>query len=79
MSAMSAMFVNLIPLVDIKGPVTNATGGTSLGNPDAGSKSVANPEAFIPPTGSEKTGAGIVTAIVLVTWTGMFGWMSLGD
>jgi len=36
MGSMSAMFVNLQALETIVPPVTNATGGTSVGNPDAG-------------------------------------------
>ncbi|KAH7420265.1 glycoside hydrolase [Cadophora sp. MPI-SDFR-AT-0126] len=79
MAAMSALFVNLLPLENIAPPVTNATGGTSEGNPDAGSHSVANPEAVRPATGGDKAGAGIVTTLVLVGATAMFGWMSIGD
>lgn len=77
MAAMSALFVNLLPLQYVAPPLTNATGGTSEGNPDAGSHSVANPEALKPPTGGDRAGAGIVTTLVLVGATAMFGWMSL--
>lgn len=79
MAAMSALFVNLLPLETIAPPLTNATGGTSEGNPDAGSQSVVNPEAMRPATGGDKAGAGIVTTLVLVGATAMFGWMSIGD
>ncbi len=77
MAAMSAIFVNLLPLENVAAPLTNMTGGTSTGNPDAGSQSVADPEALKPATGGDKAGAGILTTLILVGATGMFGWMSL--
>lgn len=77
MAAMSAVFVNLLPLQPVGAPLTNATGGTSQGNPNAGSQSVANPAALKPATEGDKVGAGILTTLVLVGATGMFGWMSL--
>lgn len=77
MAAMSAIFVNLLSLENTAPPVTNLTGGTSVGNPNAGAGSVANPEAITPATSADRAGAGIVTTIVLVGATGMFGWMSL--
>ena len=77
MAAMSAIFVNLLPLEDVAPPVTNATGGTSVGNANAGSQSVADPAAIKPATEGDKVGAGIVTTLILVGATGMFGWMSI--
>ncbi|TVY87206.1 Mannan endo-1,6-alpha-mannosidase [Lachnellula willkommii] len=77
MAAMSVMFVNLLPLENVQASVTNNTGGTSAGNSNAGSHSDNNPQAVKAATGSDKAGAGIVTALVLVGATGMFGWMSI--
>ena len=77
MAAMSAIFVNMLPLADVAPPLTNATGGTSVGNPNAGSHSVADPAATKPATTSDKAGAGIITTLILVSATGMFGWMSI--
>jgi mannan endo-1,6-alpha-mannosidase len=77
MAAMSVIFTNLLPLADIGPPFTNLTGGTSLGNPNAGSASVANPEAIKPATQGDRVGAGILTTLMLVSATGMFGWMSI--
>jgi mannan endo-1,6-alpha-mannosidase len=77
MAAMSVIFVNLLPLQTIGAPLTNATGGTSVGNSNAGSQSVANPAAIKPATEGDRVGAGILTTLVLVGATGMFGWMSL--
>jgi mannan endo-1,6-alpha-mannosidase len=77
MAAMSAVFVNLLSLQTVGPPLTNTTGGTSQGNPNAGSQSVADPAALKPATEGDRVGAGILTTIVLVGATGMFGWMSL--
>lgn len=77
MAAMSAIFVNLLPLQEVGPPLTNATGGTSQGNPNAGSGSVSDPEAIRPATQGDRVGAGILTTLWLVGATAMFGWMSI--
>lgn len=77
MAAMSAVFVNLLGMESVGVPLTNITGGTSVGDPNAGSKSVADPAAQKPVTQGDRVGAGILTTVVLVGVTGMFGWMSL--
>lgn len=56
-------------------PVTNATGGTSRGNPNAGGKD--NGERPPKPiTTADRAGAGIITFLLLGGATGMFVWMS---
>lgn len=77
MAAMSAVFVNLMDLVHVAAPFTNLTGGTSVGNPNAGSGTSDNLEVVTPATSGDRAGAGIVTTIILVGATGMFGWMSI--
>ena len=77
MAAMSAIFTNLLPLQPIGDPLTNMTGGTSVGNPNAGAQSVADPAAIKPATAADRAGAGIVTTLILLSATGMFGWMSI--
>ncbi|CAG8958539.1 hypothetical protein HYFRA_00009854 [Hymenoscyphus fraxineus] len=77
MAAMSAIFVNLIDLVPIGSPLTNATGGTSESNPNAGSGSSDTLEPIKPATQADRVGAGILTTLILVCTTGMFGWMSI--
>ncbi|TVY59637.1 Mannan endo-1,6-alpha-mannosidase DCW1 [Lachnellula suecica] len=77
MAAMSVIFTNLLSLQSVGSPITNATGGTSVGNVNAGSQAPANPNAIKPATSGDKAGAGFVTALVLVSVTGMFGWMSI--
>lgn len=77
MAAMSTIFVNLLPLTFVGPPLTNLTGGTSQGNPNAGSQSVKDPNALKPATQGDRVGAGILTTLMLVGATGMFGWMSV--
>ena len=46
----------------VKGPLTNQTGGTSVGNPDAGGDTSATPGSeVVPITGADRAGAGILT------------------
>jgi len=59
-------------------PLTNATGGTSLGNPNAGSQSDNFEDNFTPVTTGDKAGAGILTFLILAAASGTFGWMSTG-
>lgn len=62
MAALEAIQSNLI--TETKGPVTNKTGGTSLGNPSAGSP-VEDPSQLRPITTADRAGAAILTALVL--------------
>jgi len=64
MSAVSVFGSNLIPLV--KAPVTAKTGGTSKGDPDAGSQSQNTPVPgdLSVVTTKDRAGAGILTALV---------------
>lgn len=67
-------------LVDMgaSAPVTNSTGGTSAGNPNAGSSSDQFTGATAPPTAGDKAGASILTILILTAAAGTFGWMSTG-
>ena len=60
------------------GPVTNLTGGTSSGDPNAGASSDSFNGHVTPPTTGDKAGAGILTFIILGMAVGTFGWMSTG-
>lgn len=65
----------LISLLPANAPLTNGTGGTSVGNPNAGSETtVMTRLADI--TGGDKAGAGILTAVVIAGCLGAFAWMS---
>jgi mannan endo-1,6-alpha-mannosidase len=74
MSAMEVIQSNLIQ--QAKAPVTNNTGGTSQGNPGAGT--IPNP--LYPddpqPIGA-KAGAGVLTAVVLASFIFMCSWMTI--
>ncbi|KAK3996725.1 glycoside hydrolase [Cladorrhinum sp. PSN332] len=61
-----------------KPPVTNSTGGTSKGDPNAGTHSDNFKHEEAPPTAGDKAGAGVLTFAVLVSVIGTFGWMSTG-
>jgi mannan endo-1,6-alpha-mannosidase len=73
MAALEVIQSNLIQQVG--GPVTNSTGGTSQGDPNAGSKPAAAILQQGPATTGDKAGAGILTALVLVSFVGMIWWM----
>lgn len=67
-------------LVDNTGaPLTNSTGGTSKGNPDAGGDGHDYSLAYPPATTGDKAGAAIITILLLVGAVSTFTWMSLGD
>ncbi|KAK3326410.1 glycoside hydrolase [Apodospora peruviana] len=70
--------VSSLLIGDVKPPVTNSTGGTSIGNPDAGSNSNHFNGFTEPPTTGDKAGAGILTLVILGAAIGTFGWMSTG-
>ncbi|KAG6060095.1 hypothetical protein E4U17_005020 [Claviceps sp. LM77 group G4] len=59
-------------------PLTNSTGGTSKGNPNAGGKDNGE-KTTRPITMGDRVGAGIVTAVVLFVMGGLFIWMSFLD
>ncbi|KAL7623554.1 hypothetical protein AAE478_007237 [Parahypoxylon ruwenzoriense] len=61
LGALSSLLIN-----ETQAPVTNTTGGTSLGDPNAGSHSPTLPENE-PVTTGDRAGAGIITAIMLIT------------
>jgi mannan endo-1,6-alpha-mannosidase len=78
MSALAALSTLLIdqPKV-LNGPLTNQTGGTSQGDPNAGQKftGVSPPREI---TTGDKAGAGILTAVVLASFVGSVLWMGMG-
>ncbi|KAG7289696.1 hypothetical protein NEMBOFW57_006072 [Staphylotrichum longicolle] len=59
-------------------PVTNATGGTSKGDPNAGTHSDDFKTELPPITTGDKAGAAILTLVILVSAVGTMGWMSTG-
>lgn len=59
--------------------VTADSGGTSKGDPNAGMNSKQyNPGELPPVTARDRAGAGVVTAVLVVSVVGTFLWMSMG-
>lgn len=75
MSALEVIQSNLI--AQVAGPVTNETGGTSVGNPLAGSggDSTAAALGYGRTTTGDRIGASFLTLLVLVTVLGGAWWM----
>ncbi|KAL2260485.1 hypothetical protein VTK26DRAFT_5489 [Humicola hyalothermophila] len=78
MSALAALSTMLLAHEGfVKGPLTNETGGTSQGNPNAGSgyHDVDPPRELTP---GDRAGAAVVTVAVLVSFMGTLVWMGMG-
>ncbi|OIW27116.1 putative dfg5 protein [Coniochaeta ligniaria NRRL 30616] len=75
MNALGALLSMLVDEPGVTHPVTNTTGGTSQGNPDAGSDPNVY-QAASPVTQGDRAGAGILTAVLLVGMVTMMVWMS---
>ena len=75
MSAMEVVTSNLIAKVDP--PVTTVSGGTSKGDPSAGTGTKTTPTGMSKSTitTGDKAGAGFLTALVLVGVVGGVWWM----
>lgn len=71
--------VSSLLIDEVSGPVTNSTGGTSVGNPNAGSGSTDNPTVYKPITTGDRAGAAILTVLVLTGISGLFAFMSFGE
>ncbi|CAI6098983.1 unnamed protein product [Clonostachys chloroleuca] len=64
MSALSALIYTLVK--DSDAPKTNSTGGTSIGNPNSGSRSDDEKiRVFAPITTGDRVGAGILTTLII--------------
>ena len=75
---MAALEVIISTQIDrVKPPVTNSTGGTSIGNNNAGLNDGETDDGVIntPVTTGDKAGAGILTAIMLIGMIGGLAWM----
>ncbi len=78
MSALAALSTMLIKQQRVlNGPLTNTSGGTSQGDPNAGQKfQELTPLRDV--TAGDKAGAAIVTVVVLASFLGSVVWMGLG-
>lgn len=70
--------VSSLLIESAKAPVTNATGGSSRGNFDAGTGGDSFNHRLHPVTTGDKAGAGILTILILTSAAGAFTWMSTG-
>ncbi|KUI61650.1 Mannan endo-1,6-alpha-mannosidase DCW1 [Cytospora mali] len=74
LAALTSLLIEVEPH-RVGGPVTNSTGGTSQGNPDAGSEpSFMRPTP--PPSTGDKAGAAVLTAGLLISMVMTLVWMS---
>lgn len=73
MAALEVIQNNLIQ--QVSAPLTNTSGGTSVGNPNAGSRKATAIPAPRPATTADRAGAGILTLIILAGLVAMFWWM----
>ncbi|KAI1112308.1 glycoside hydrolase family 76 protein [Nemania sp. NC0429] len=73
LAAVSSLLIN-----QSKTPVTNATGGTSVGDPNAGIGSGSITSDLPDVTTGDKAGAGVLTAVIILTAAAAFGWMGTG-
>lgn len=75
MSALEVFQSNLIEYS--AGPVTGDTGGTSEGDPNAGTNSAIGPDDLHkePVTTADKAGAGILTVLVIFVFLGGAWWL----
>ncbi|KAI3340655.1 family 76 glycoside hydrolase [Ustulina deusta] len=74
MNVLGALTALLMPEASI--PLTNTTGGTSKGDPDAGQAKTELP-TFAPITTGDKAGASILTILIVTGALSAFAWMSL--
>lgn len=74
LGALTSLLVDL-QRDEISGPVTNSTGGTSVGDPNAGEEPDYMKPAP-PPEAKDKAGAAIITSLMLIAMLGVLGWMN---
>ncbi|OAA39959.1 Mannan endo-1,6-alpha-mannosidase [Metarhizium rileyi] len=75
MNALDAVMYNLVQ--KSSGPVTEKTGGTSKGDPSAGSGGTEDPTVLKPLKTPDKAGAGIITMLLIVGAIGGAAFMLL--
>lgn len=70
------IFISNLVNFDSTAPVTSTTGGNSTSNPDAGENEDKGP-GWKEITSADRAGAGILTAIFALGFTGVMGWTLL--
>jgi mannan endo-1,6-alpha-mannosidase len=74
MNVVAALTSLLIDEPDINGPLTNSTGGTSVGDPNAGVP--FHMGSLGPITTGDRAGAAILTIIILVSLVSATAWVN---
>jgi mannan endo-1,6-alpha-mannosidase len=74
MSALEVIQSNLV--ANVAGPVSAGNGGTSVGNPSAGTRVSQNVD-YAPITTADRAGAGILTILSVTTFVAMAVWISI--
>ncbi|KAJ8119922.1 hypothetical protein ONZ43_g3236 [Nemania bipapillata] len=73
LSAVSSLLIG-----QSKAPVTNSSGGTSVGDPNAGIGSGNIGDDLPTITTADRAGAGVLTGVIILTAAAAFGWMGTG-
>jgi mannan endo-1,6-alpha-mannosidase len=73
MNAMSIIYTQL--LEDVVTPYTSSTGGSSVGDPNAGASDSAKIPTAKAITSGDRAGAGILTAVLVLGLGGAYGWL----
>jgi mannan endo-1,6-alpha-mannosidase len=73
LSVIQSTLINFAPAL-----LTNSTGGSSVGNPAAGTGSDENPGYIVPATNADRAGAGFLTALLVIIAMGGIGFMVTG-
>lgn len=78
MAALEVIQSNLID--QVAGPLSNSTGGTSVGNVNAGTETSNSntPDVVSPVTRGDRIGAGFLTTAILLSFVGMLWFMLSG-
>jgi mannan endo-1,6-alpha-mannosidase len=74
MSALEVVQSNLIG--EVSGPLTAVSGGSSIGDPNAGTSTTTNVLNYNTITTGDKAGAGILTTLVMATMFGGSWWIA---
>lgn len=76
LAALMTLLIDVDPQAAAVAPVTNSTGGTSVGNNNAGTNSKDSLTSLTPVTAKETAAASIITGVVCLSLTSTLLWMN---
>ncbi len=79
MSALAALVSLMVDKEGVGMPLTGNTGGTSVGDPAAGNGRVPVVGEKRPVTTGDRAGAGVVTAVVVLSFIAGVVWMAMDE